>query len=81
VGGRSRLLGWVGARGWQRRPAEQRQNDQGESLPPLPPSRRRKCQEAQVGEKNTPRMDGAEEGMTQTAARKRRSRQVDDAQL
>ena len=42
MGVRSQLLGWVVARGWQRRPAEQRQNNEGESLPSLPPSRRRK---------------------------------------
>ena len=45
------------------------------------PQKEAKSQEAQVGEEDAPRRDGAEVEMTLTAARERRSRQEDDAQL
>ena len=79
---RGESLGWVVARGWQRRPAEQRQNDEGESPANVAakPKKEVQSQEAQVGEKDTPRRDGAEEEMTQTAARERWSRQEDKAE-
>ena len=56
MGVRSKLLGWVGARGWQRRPAEKRQNDKGES--PC-----RNCRQAAEGSEE-PRSAGRRRGYT-----------------
>jgi hypothetical protein len=55
-------------------------NDEGESLTAIAakPKKEAQSQEAQVGEEDTPRRDGAEEEMTQTATRERWSRQEDE---